>query len=133
MNFRKQISLFLAFFLLLSQTGWAINVHFCSSKIAAVTLSAKSNSNKSEKNCCGSTEKKSKCCQNKVIKATEKSEIVFSKLITFSPEFAFLNSDWNPIFLRINAVNHALNSLEYYCNSNAPPIFKLNCQFVFYA
>jgi len=37
MYFKKQICLFLAFFLLVSNSGLAFNVHFCKGKIASVS------------------------------------------------------------------------------------------------
>lgn len=36
MNFKKHISLFLAFFLLVSNVGFALDVHYCGVEIASI-------------------------------------------------------------------------------------------------
>jgi hypothetical protein len=40
MNFKKQISIFLAILLLVSNVGLAFNVHYCGGEIASVSLNS---------------------------------------------------------------------------------------------
>ena len=91
--FKKQISLFLAFFLLVSNMGWAFNVHYCGNEIASVTLQADVESSDKAIGCCGLKKAASKCCKDKVVhfekksdNATIKSGIETSK-VTLIPPF----------------------------------------------
>lgn len=133
MLFKKQICFFLAFFLLLSQMGWSFNIHFCDNKVASVSINSTSNSFEIEKKCCGEVEKDAKCCHNKIVKATEKQDAFYTKSISFSPEFTFLLSNWKPLVFLKKKTSDKKIVLSYYCDANAPPIYKLNCQLVFYA
>lgn len=130
---KKPICIIVAFFLLLTQTGFSFNVHFCDSKIASIALHSTTSTFENEKNCCGDVEKESKCCHNKIIKSIEKSETVFLKSIIFTPEFAVLSTCYLPAVLKQINVCRTTQISSYYCDSNAPPLFKVNCQLVFYA
>lgn len=133
MIFKKQICVVITFFLLLSQTGLAFNIHFCDSKIASVGLYSKATAYQSEKNCCGEVEKESKCCHNSIVKSIEKPETIFVKTLTFAQNYFPTTAQWSPILLKPLVKGVVKNNATYYCDSNAPPIFKLNCQLVFYA
>ena len=79
MNFKKHISLLLAFFLLVSNSGLAINVHFCEGKIAAVTsVFSKEEICKlpveEEKSCCAKPDPQhKKCCSDKEVNLKNKT------------------------------------------------------------
>ena len=133
MLFKKQICSFLAFFLLLSQLGLAFNVHFYDNKVASVSINASFNTYETEKKCCGEVEKDSKCCHNKIIKLVEKPETVFLKSLGFSPEYLVSSILWKPIETNYEISYVSKKSHSYFCDANAPPIYKLNCQLVFYA
>lgn len=132
MKFKKHISIFLAFFLLVSNTGFSFNVHFCGDKIASVSLKSNFKKPNSHKTCCGAVEKKSSCCNDKVFNFHKNIEQVIVK--SFSSEIAsvFLISNEKPIIFsalpsfKTNAV------LSYYCDAHAPPLFKLYQQYIFY-
>ena len=70
MNLKKCTGIFLAFLLLVSNIGFAFDVHYCGGKIASVSLSTTVSP---EKKCCGDKEKKSSCCKDKVFKFEKKS------------------------------------------------------------
>lgn len=141
MKFKKHISFFLAFFLLLSNVGVAIDVHYCCGEIASVkpviweTIEYQ---NTVEESCCppkasSNLEKNDSCCKDKVVHFQKKSENVIIKSISFQPDFNFLFEEWNPIFF--SEIPNFENSLttSYYCDANAPPLFKLYHQYIFYA
>ena len=131
--FKKIIPTVIAFFLLLSQTGMAFNIHFCASNVASIAINSTKNSTEFEKNCCGEVEKNAKCCHNKIIKAVEKSETVFVKTIQFSPKFIVPVSNCNvPVAASLKDVLLRAN-FAYSFNSNAPPLFRRFCQLIFYA
>lgn len=141
MKFKKHISFFLAFFLLLSNVGVAIDVHYCCGEIASVkpviweTIEYQ---NTVEESCCppkasSNLEKNDSCCKDKVVHFQKKSENVIIKSISFQPDFNFLFEEWNPIvFSEITNFENSLTT-SYYCDANAPPLFKLYHQYIFYA
>ena len=141
MKFKKYISFFLAFFLLLSNVGVAIDVHYCCGEIASVkpviweTIEYQ---NTVEESCCppkasSNLEKNDSCCKDKVVHFQKKSENVIIKSISFQPDFNFLFEEWNPIvFSEITNFENSLTT-SYYCDANAPPLFKLYHQYIFYA
>lgn len=134
MIFKKHISLFLAFFLLVSNVGLAFNVHYCGDKIASVTLKSNFTAANSEKNCCGINEKKDSCCKNKVVHFQKKSASFIVKAFSFQVDNPWVAvQDWSPILFSSN-INFRSNKItSYFCDANAPPLFKLYSQYVFYA
>ena len=133
MQIKKQISLFLAFFLLVSNVGLAFNVHYCEDKIASVTLDLASNSHEVEKDCCGVAEKQSKCCHNKIIKSNDKSDQVLAKSFSFTSDLFFVIKEWKPIVFTSKIHIKKAGIIAYYCAANAPPLYLLYSQYTFYA
>lgn len=56
MNLKKCTGLFLAFLLLVSNIGFAFDVHYCGGEIASVSLNTSVTAS-TEKKCCGASEK----------------------------------------------------------------------------
>lgn len=133
MNFRKHICITLALLLLVSNIGFAFNVHYCGDEISSISFKTSLSSHEIEKNCCGEIEKKSNCCDNKVLRFQKKSETSLSNLFFQIAYFQLSNNDWNLNPL-VAIPNFKINSNQtYFCDANAPPYFKLYSQFVFYA
>ena len=141
MNFKKHISFLLAIFLLVSNTGFALGVHYCGGNVASVKpifWKTSETLNKEEKGCCPPkvatiTNKKDSCCKNKVIHFQKKSGKVTLNSISFQPDFVFLFEEWNPIVFTKFSNSEVSRIISYYCDANAPPLFKLYHQYVFYA
>jgi len=133
MKFKKHISLFLAFFLLVSNVGLAFNVHYCGDEIDSVSLKPSFVDNDSEENCCGVVEKISKCCKDKVIVIQKNTHDATIKYFSVQFDYHFLVQDFYcfnftfPQFFNKTILN------SYYCDANAPPLFKLYSQYIFYA
>lgn len=141
MRFKKHISIFLVFFLLVSNLGFAVDVHYCGGKIASikpVLWKTIEYQNTIENSCCvpkvsNNVEKKDSCCKNKVINFQKKSENTTLTSISFHSNFTFLFEEWNSIsFSKILNFESSCTS-SYYCDANAPPLFKLYHQYIFYA
>lgn len=141
MNIKKCTSLFLAVLLLVSNFGLAFNVHFCEGKIASISSvynveEACDAPEKivSEENCCATASKDHKqCCEDKVVDLDDKSPDTIIKTFSFQIDFPFLLEDWKPLlFNEIVALKRA-EKIVYYCDANAPPLFKLYNQYIFYA
>ena len=137
MKLKKYISLVLAFFLLVSNVGFAVGVHYCGGEIASIKPVYWENLETPKavkKSCCASkVEKKDSCCKNKVVHFQKKSGKITLNSISFQPDFNFLFEEWKPVvFSEIpNFENTSITS--YYCDANAPPLFKLYHQYIFYA
>jgi len=133
MNFRRQISLLLAFFLLVSNLGLAFNVHYCDDEIASVSINSASNPQEIEKDCCGKVEKNSKCCKNKIIKSNEKSDQITVKIFSVDAPYNLADNQWKPT-VYANKTHFIKRDIPtYYCDANAPPLYLLYSQYTFYA
>jgi hypothetical protein len=130
---RKHISILLAVLLLVSNIGLAFNVHYCGGEIASVSLKNPFFNQNTEDNCCGVVEKKSNCCNDKVLKFDKKSDNSIVKIVSFQIDSPFIFQDWKPVFFIKKEVLKSCKIPSYTCNANAPPIFKRNCQLIFYA
>jgi len=131
MKVTQQISLFLAFVLLVSNTGFAFNVHYCGKAISSVSLHTNLTSENPQENCCGITEKKSRCCSDKVFHFQKKSDNAVVKVFSMHSPFISV-FDWQPANYHATS-NFESNSItEYSCDSHAPPLFKLFSQYIFY-
>ena len=133
MNFRKQICSLLAVLLLVSNIGFAFNVHYCGDEIASVSLKSSFLSKNTEENCCGVVEKKSHCCKDKVLHFQKKSETSSFKIFTFNSDFLIAYNDWKPIVTSSKPNFNRNSATSYFCDANAPPFFKLYSQYIFYA
>lgn len=133
MLMKKPLSLLLAFFMLLSQFGFAFQVHYCGDSIASVQLNALSTTQNLEDDCCGIVEKESSCCNDKTIQLSKKSDTFIpiqhattSAILVVS---SHTTADWFcPSFG--SAVTPSIPT--YYWESHAPPLFKLYSQFIYY-
>jgi hypothetical protein len=133
MNFRKHICILLALILLVSNIGFAFNVHYCGDQISSISFKTSVSSNEIEKNCCGEIEKKSNCCDNKVLHFQKKSETSLSHFFFQMSNLQISKNDWKPNFI-LPITNFKINSIPtYFCDANAPPCFKLYSQYIFYA
>jgi hypothetical protein len=133
MNFRKPVCITLALLLLVSNIGFAFNVHYCGDEISSISFKTTLSSYEIEKNCCGEIEKKSNCCDTKVLHFQKKSETSLSQLFFQIADFHFSDFQWNAN-TSVTISNFKTNSnTTYYCDANAPPYFKLYSQFIFYA
>lgn len=133
MIFKKQISILLTLFLLVSNLGLAINLHYCDNQIASVTLNSGSNSHLIEKDCCGKVEKESKCCKNKIIKSTEKSDQITVKITSVDSNHNLFLYEWKPITFLNKKHFKKRDVSTYYSDANPPPLYLLYCQYTFYA
>jgi hypothetical protein len=129
-KFKKQISILLTFFLLVSNLGLAFNVHYCGTTVASVTIST---AVKSEANCCGAVEKESKCCKDKIIKADPKSDQLLMKIGSFEPNVLPTYINWSPTFFEGMTNYKTRGNTAYCCEAHAPPLYLLYSQYTLYA
>ena len=111
----------------------ALNVHFCADVIASISLHSVDNEQQIEANCCGSAEKESHCCENKIIKSEKNSDQILLKSFVFEISEFVVNASKKVIFQETAINFKKAVATNFSCNANAPPIYKRNCQLVFYA
>jgi len=137
MKFKKHLSLFLAFFLLVSNVGFAVDVHYCGGKVASIKPASWENIQTPKafkKSCCASkVEKEDSCCKDKVVHFQKKSGKVSLNSISFQSDFNFLFEEWQPVVFPEFSNFENSRIASYYCDANAPPLFKLYHQYIFYA
>lgn len=140
MQFKKQICLLIAFFLLVSNSGLAFNVHYCEGKIASIS-SVFSNEEICvkqveviEKSCCAKPQQThKKCCSDKEVNLKSKAEKITIKSISFDLDSIFYLPEVNTSFASYISPVHYPQNLVFYCDANAPPLYQLYCQLTFYA
>jgi hypothetical protein len=137
MQIKKHISFILAFLILFSNIGLAINVHFCKDKLAAISsVFAKEEvcemNIEATSTCCAKEISHKKCCSDKEVTIKDQSEkqVVKNDKICFNTDFVFSEIETTH-FTSINLVLTSQNT-DYYCDANAPPFYKLYCQFTLF-
>lgn len=139
MQFKKHILVLLAFFLLISNSGLAFNVHYCGEKIAAISSVFSSDEvckmpSAAEKKCCSKKEAtKKKCCSDKEVSLKSNSEKFTLKSISFDFDFIFYPKAFIANEFRFVKKSSVSQTIQYYCDAHAPPLYKLYCQYTFYA
>lgn len=146
---KKCTALLLAFFLLFSNIGLALNMHFCGEeKIASKVVYSKTtaelcNHEKSqhthteencslEKSCCGISDDHSDCCKDEYI-SQDNSEVITTTVSSLNID-AFVVFDNEFVFEFAQYSEDAKQDyIEYSYNSNAPPLYKLYCSLIYYA
>ena len=148
MVFKKHISLLIALLVLVSNSGLAFNIHYCEGKIASISSvfsneeacftsdseQAKQKPIAVQKTCCAKIEKTHKeCCSDKKVDLKNKTEKIIIKTISFDFEAAYFTIYNTPTFSTTGIQTNTDENVAFYCEANAPPLYKLYCQLTFYA
>lgn len=141
MFFRKSISVLLASMLLFLNMGLGVIAHYCKGELAEISSfysvaedSCEMQADLSEKKSCYAKETliPDSCCENEVISFEENQPKIteFVSFDLFSP--AVLTSyAWQGFQIEAVSIQEK-NKPEYAFESNAPPLYKLYTQYVFY-
>lgn len=138
MQIKKHISIFLAFFVLVSNSGLAFNVHYCEGKIAAISSVFSKEEVckmpiKEAKSCCAKEQTThKKCCSDKEVKLESKTEKVIIKTISFDLDSVFVIQEFNSFDFVFSPKTVTTQNVTYYSDANAPPLYKLYCQFTLF-
>ena len=135
MNFRKHISIVLASLVLLANLGLSFAVHYCKDEIASVSFQYQEDEPCVEevKSCCAKEDSHDSCCSNKLIKVEKKTDDILVKTLQLDLEPTVFTANWKPNFVAFESENFVSNEVAFYCDSHAPPLYKLYCQLIFYA
>jgi hypothetical protein len=87
------------------------------------------------KSCCAKAAKADKkCCKSQIVKLQDKTDQVLVKSLTIDLGAFYPVADWKPTQLQYNEAPFAVKeNPSFYCDSHAPPLFKLYCQYILYA
>lgn len=138
MKLPKQISALLTLLILFSNIGLAFNVHYCHDKVSSISLAYKAShcEKKAEpKSCCAMAAKADKkCCKSHLVKLQDKTDQVIVKSLVLDLAAFYPVPGWNSSQLFYTETPLVLKeNPSFYCNPNAPPLFKLYCRYIFYA
>jgi hypothetical protein len=139
MNFKKHISIYLALFILLVNSSASLVLHYCNDQIAYVSLVYQNNKlidSASEDSCCASDSIESEeegCCSNEEISTDKKIDYSILKDFQFDFSAVHFLIETPEFFAKTASFYSNKKNVDYYCNSNAPPFYKLYSQLIFYA
>lgn len=142
-NKKRDISLLFLFILIFSNVGLSFNIHLCQGEIERMSLHyANNNAHECEMtaaklmSCCSddaSSQADDDCCTNDIITQSPVDK-AFVKSFPVSFEALLPSYTWTALEDRtVIAQEKQSVILDSYCESNAPPLFKLYCQYLFYA
>jgi len=142
MKFNKHISILLTFLILASNMGFALNVHYCHGEVASVSFAYKADApctamakeKKETKSCCAAKENTKKCCKSHLVKLkNDKADNIIVKLLQLDLSAFYAVEEWKPVQFTADAPVITKENPSFYCEAHAPPLFKLYCQYIFYA
>ncbi|HEU4497046.1 MAG TPA: hypothetical protein VFR70_08360, partial [Flavobacterium sp.] len=140
MKLKKGISLVLAFFLLASNMGFAFNVHFCKGRLASVSAGykveeiCKAPEKAAKKKCCASkAASHKKCCSDKKVDLKKNTDDLAIKTFSFHTDMPCILASWVPAIFKTYCFSPKQDTSAYCCDANAPPLFKLYSQYIFYS
>jgi hypothetical protein len=135
MSFKRHISIFLALFILLVNSSASLVLHYCHDQIASVSLVYQESKPSEEDSCCAADDNSDEksCCSNEEIKVDKKIDYSLLKGFQFQVLAIHFLNETTTFFNENNDLKSNKKVLDYYCDSNAPPFYKLYSQLIFYA
>lgn len=128
----------MAFYLLISSSGLALHVHYCGDTIATVSTVYNTeepcgmDSQLEEKACCAiSSDTHDGCCSDETIQADLDNVVI--KQLHFDLDYVSVLPVLAFTYFTPSEESIDNQILDYYCDSNAPPLYQLYSQYVFYA
>ncbi len=137
MRMQKFTSLLLACLIMVFSSGFAFNVHYCGDKIASVSLGTEPVEEciepVTQKACCAQASKDHQsCCSDKVVEMQDQPDVVV-KSIDFSVDSVYVVTQAHPLVGVPQEFPLREKNRTYRYAPNAPPLFKLYRQLIFYA
>ncbi len=140
MKLNRHISVLLTALLLMSNLGLAFNVHYCHGEVSSVSFAYRADEPCSDvheaetESCCAAAgESHEKCCENDIVKLQDKSDNIIIKSLQLDLGTFCTVSQWQPFQFYYTAPVAKQENPSFYCEANAPPLFKLYCQYILYA
>lgn len=112
---KKLVTVFMMFLYMASAMGFSFSLHYCGGHYKQLCFTSDT-----EEGCCGESEHKSNCCEDKVISAKYKDDhTAYAKIIL--PKMFF--ADAAPVYPSITLSGISYNTHDgYVANDSSPPI-----------
>ncbi|MBA5793352.1 hypothetical protein H1R17_02825 [Flavobacterium sp. xlx-214] len=132
-------SVFLVVALLFANIGLAVNIHYCGNAIEKIEIgyasSIQCEEESHEKACCNEKKETTEdaCCKDEIIK--QKTDDVVVKVFQVQQFSSFISPTiykLQPLVISSVKLPKKLD-VAFYCESNAPPLYKLYNQYLLYA
>jgi hypothetical protein len=135
MKFKKHISILVALVVLMTNVSSNFIVHYCNDVIASISFNVTSEDpcSKPVVSCCAIDNEHDSCCSNKIVKVEKKNDNFLTKSLKFDLNDVVLSNISSIEFVNEIVLFSSNENPAFYCESNAPPLYKLYCQLVFYA
>lgn len=145
MKLNKHISIVLSALVLFANMGLVLNVHYCHDRVTSVSFAYKANQpvnshhhnhdeDEKGKSCCKKVDTHKKCCKDNVLKLKDSNEKTIVKSVQLDLGAFYVAEAWKPAdFKSFKIAAIKKDAPSFYCESNAPPFYKLYCQYVLYA
>ena len=138
MNFKRHISVFLALFILLVNSSASIVLYYCHDEIASIALvyqDASVMDAADQDSCCAANDQSDEksCCSDEEIKVDKKIDYSLLKGFQFNVLAVHFENKTTSFVNKVAVLSAKKKIVDYYCDSNAPPFYKLYSQLIFYA
>ncbi len=133
---KRDIALFLSLFYFAVNSGLGFTPHYCGGLLESICTNTEGlGSNTKEVNsCCAASKKTTKgCCSDEEIKfsPSEKSVVLSNFSITLSAPYPVVNTFSFPLCSGTALMENSFYDYSY--RANAPPLYKLFCQYTIYS
>lgn len=137
MRFHKHIAVFLAVYYFSISAGFAVNLHFCGGELESISTVLTEVVCEKEAviaKCCSKKKKSANgCCDDSVIDLTEVDDETTLHSDVFLVSSPAIITNYPKLFRQIVS-KQKIQALPYYTfQSNAPPLYKLYCTYIYYA
>lgn len=141
MKLKRHISILLTALILFSSIGLSLSVHYCHGSVSGIALSYKTDHCNTEKvkeakSCCAKAKAASqkKCCKNHIVKLQDNTDKTLVKSLQLDLAAFYVIVPYSAVPLIYSpVVNEKKENPSFYAQSNAPPRYKLYCQYILYA
>ncbi len=109
-------------------------MHYCHEKLASISVFLNQNNtdDSHDDSCCVVEIEKDDCCTQTTLEVSKKVDNLVIDTQNY-PHFAVLNASSeseNSVYFQ---TYQTIAFTSFYCEANAPPYYKLYCQYLFYA
>ena len=145
---RKLINILLSALILFSNSGWAITFHYCKETLSSVSLEYLTSASEEEEDCttmdscCASDDDENetetshkKCCDDTSITSSISDSTSVVKVLELQLQPFVIAPPTLPILEEASITETVKKSIttDFFTQLNAPPLYELYCQRVFYS
>ncbi|WP_460484983.1 HYC_CC_PP family protein [Capnocytophaga sp. HP1101] len=145
---RKTINILLSILILFSNSGWAITFHYCKDTLSSVSLEYITSASEEEEgcatmdSCCASDDDEDetetshkKCCDDTSVTSSISDSTSVVKVLELQLHPFVIVTSTLPVLEEVSIAKMIKKSIstDFFTLLNAPPLYELYCQRVFYS